>query len=95
MKRRLLVLLVSVFILPGCTTIKDWFTFEDDEGNVPAQLVDIDSSVRIKKLWSTGVGSGQGDGYHQLRPVINGSTIYAAGNDGTVNGMRYSFFFIP
>jgi len=81
---RLLATLVVLLALSGCSTIKGWFTMDDDEGNQPAKLVDIDTEINIRKLWSTGVGSGQGDGYYHLRPVIDGATIYAAGNDGTV-----------
>lgn len=81
--RTVTVLLLALF-LGGCTTVKGWFSVDDDEGRQPAELQDYEAEISIKKLWSTGVGSGQGDAYHHLRPVINGETIYAAGNDGTV-----------
>ena len=70
--------------LAACSTVKGWFSVDDEEGREPAQLVKFEPAVRVKKLWSTGVGSGQGDAYHHLRPVLNGDSIYAAGNDGTV-----------
>jgi outer membrane protein assembly factor BamB len=81
---RLLTTLTVLLALSGCSTVKGWFTVDDDESNQPAKLIDIDTEISIRKLWSTGVGSGQGDGYYHLRPTIDGATIYAAGNDGTV-----------
>jgi outer membrane protein assembly factor BamB len=40
--------------------------------------------VRFKRLWSVGVGNGQGKGFYHLRPVIDGNRIYAASNNGRV-----------
>ena len=81
--RQTAVVMLSV-TLAGCSTVEGWFTLDDDEGNTPAQLVDIDSEISIDKLWSTSVGNGQGDAYHHLRPVIADDIIYAASNDGVV-----------
>jgi outer membrane protein assembly factor BamB len=85
LQSRLLALACVLVLLPGCSTVKDWFTFDDDEDvNQPAKLESITSEIRIKKLWSTGVGDGQGTAYNHLRPAISGDVIYAAGNDGVV-----------
>jgi outer membrane protein assembly factor BamB len=81
--RRLIILLLAMS-LSGCSTVKSWFTFSEDEATEPAALLDIVPEVNIRKLWSTGVGDGQGDGFYHLRPAIDGDTIYAAGADGTV-----------
>ena len=67
-------------LLAGCGSTST----DDEESRTPAKLPKVKSEVRIKTLWSAGVGSGQGDGHHHLRPVIEGDVIYAAGNDGTV-----------
>ena len=70
--------------LSGCSTVTGWFNFDKDDGTDPVPLVDIVSEVKIRKLWSVGIGDGQGDAYYHLRPAIVGDTIYAAANDGTV-----------
>ena len=81
---RRLLLIVMMFSLFGCSTISGWFSSDDDDATAPAELTDIDETVDIDKLWSTGVGNGQGDGFYRLRPVIGGETIYAASADGEV-----------
>lgn len=83
-----LVLLLSAN-LAACSTVKGWFEFDDDEDpRQPAKLEDINETVRIDKLWSTGVGDGQGDGLYTLRPVIAGDRIYAASADGEVVALQ-------
>ena len=49
-----------VLNLGACSTVKGWFDSDDDEINQPAELVDFEESVKIKKRWSVGIGNGQG-----------------------------------
>ena len=66
-----------VVLLAACSS--------NDEINLePAELVDIDSSVKLKRLWSEGVGSGAGKHYTLMPTAILGSSIYAANVDGRV-----------
>ncbi len=82
---RWLTLLLSFSLLAGCSTISGWFEFDDDEDPYqPAELLDFEPSIKIKKQWSRGVGDGQGKGFYQLRPVLDGNTLYAASADGDV-----------
>jgi outer membrane protein assembly factor BamB len=82
------LLAISLIVtLAGCSTVKGWFDSDDDEVNQPAELVDIDESVKLRKLWSTGVGNGQGKGLYRLKPVIQGDTIYAVSEDGEVKAI--------
>jgi outer membrane protein assembly factor BamB len=81
-----LLLLAS---LAGCSTISGWFSMDDDEDpRQPAPLTDIDAQVRVKRLWSVGVGDGQGKGLYSLQPVISGDRIYAAAADGEVRAVE-------
>jgi outer membrane protein assembly factor BamB len=73
-----------VATLFGCSTIGGWFSSDDEDPTAPAALVDIDETVDIDKLWSVGVGDGQGEGFYRLHPVISGQTLYAASADGEV-----------
>lgn len=80
-----LLLLVSV---GGCSTVKGWFSDDEDDTTKPVELTDIKESVRIKKLWSVGVGDGQGDGLYKIQPVIGGDLIYAASSDGELRAVN-------
>ena len=67
-------------LLSGCGSNSS----KNEEDRKPAKLPKFKSEIHIKTLWSAGVGDGQGDGHHHLRPVIDGDVRYAAGSDGTV-----------
>lgn len=81
---RWIIVLALLAGLSACSTVQGWFDSDDDKPNQPAELVDFEESVKLRKLWSTGVGDGQGKGYYKLQPVIQGATIYAASADGEV-----------
>ena len=74
------VLLTS---LSACSTISGWFDYDDeDDPKQPAPLLEFEETVKIKKLWSHGVGDGQGAGFYSIQPVISGDAIYVASADG-------------
>ena len=82
---RWLLAVTLVMSLSACSTIKGWFEFDDDDDpKKPAELQAIDQTIKIKKLWSHGIGNGQGDGFYKIQPAIAGSSIYIAAADGTV-----------
>lgn len=82
-------LLLSALLVSGCSTMKGWFSIDDDDDpRQPAELQDIEETVAVKRLWSTGVGKGQGDGLYRIEPVIGGERIYAASSDGEVQALE-------
>ena len=56
----------------------------DDEELKPAELIDIDPKVSIKRVWSTKIGDKAEFLRVALRPVGDGNRIYAASRDGNV-----------
>lgn len=77
---RLLILLLATMLLGACGIFGD----KDDEDLEPKELVDFQQTLKLKKVWSAKLG---GDAEFQrvaLRPVGDGTHIYAAGSDGTV-----------
>lgn len=85
-----LVTLAMVFSLMGCSTISGWFDSDDEDPKQPVELEGITQTVKIKRLWSAGVGDGQGDGFYRLQPVIDGDRIYAASAEGEVAAFERS-----
>ena len=81
-------LMLFIFSLQGCGTIKGWFSDEEDNPREPAELTKISSSVAIKKIWSVSVGNGQGEGLYRIKPFISNDTIYVASNDGQIKAIN-------
>ncbi len=71
--------------LNACSVINN--IFGDDEGEEPAELVNFDSEVTIRRLWSTDIGDGQGDKYNRLKPAIEGDVIYVVANNGLLRAL--------
>lgn len=57
---------------------------DEDAALAPAELVEFSPEVEIRKVWSTGVGNGQGKLYNRLQPALYGDAIYVAAENGTV-----------
>ncbi|MFT4875223.1 outer membrane protein assembly factor BamB, partial [Congregibacter sp.] len=82
-------LLLILATLTGCETVSDFFEMGDeDDPQQPAELIDLDQQLDVRKLWSVGVGDGQGDGLYKLQPVIDGNVIYAAAAEGEIRAVE-------
>ncbi|MFM1895608.1 MAG: hypothetical protein RLZZ385_682 [Pseudomonadota bacterium] len=81
------LLLIALAGLTACGNLNPLNWFSDDEVEQPAELTDIQQEVRLRRLWSVSVGNGQGKEFNRLEPVIDGSTLYAASENGTVMAM--------
>jgi outer membrane protein assembly factor BamB len=82
------LLLSQLLILGGCETVSEFFEMNDDEDpQQPAELIDIEQQLSVRKLWSVGIGDGQGDGLYRLQPIIADNLIYAASADGEVRAV--------
>lgn len=74
------VALLLVSLMSGCGI----FSSDDDEETKPAPLVDITEEQSFDKVWSQGVGNGQGKLYYRIRPAVVGDRIFVAANNGDV-----------
>ena len=77
---RLTGLAIAALILSGCSL----FGGDDEEELEPAELVKIQTTVNIKKLWSAKVGDEAEFLRVMLQPAGDGNRIYAASRDGNV-----------
>ena len=80
---RLASLLVSSVLLTSCG-----FFGDKDEELQPKELVEISPRVKVTRLWSTSVGGDAEFLQLGLRPVGDGSRIYAASRDGNVVALQ-------
>ncbi len=75
------LLIVAVLAMSACS--------KDDEIELePAKLVDIQTTINIKKLWSAKLGGDAEFLRVNLRPAGDGNRIYAASRDGKVSAFQ-------
>ena len=82
MRKFLGLALVVVLVLPGCSTVRDWFRSDKTKATDPVALTEIEGALRVEKLWSTSLGDGEGRLGFRQRPAFDGSTVYAASDEG-------------
>ena len=76
---RYLLALSAAALLAGCGLFGD-----DDEELEPAELIEFETRVPVKRLWSTTVGGDAEFLRVALRPMGDGNRIYAASVNGNV-----------
>ena len=78
-----LLALLAVLALPGCSTVGEFFG-DDEDAPKPAKLESFQPAIEVETLWSHRATSGGGDRHVELRPVVAGGRVFAAGRDGDV-----------
>jgi outer membrane protein assembly factor BamB len=76
---RALVTLLVMLAVAACS--------KDKEIDPPAELTDIDASLRIERDWSRGFGGDADRLRLALRPEIVGETVYGISHDGDVEAL--------
>lgn len=77
-----MALLLGVLALPnaGCSALGG-----DEDANPPAELTSFKPTVRVKKIWSAGLGDDSESLRLALQPASDGAHVFAAAHDGTVS----------
>lgn len=75
------LLAAGAIFTSGCSL----FGGDDDEPDAPVELPDFKSTLKIKKVWSAGLGDETEFLRLALAPASDGSRIFAAANDGRVS----------
>jgi outer membrane protein assembly factor BamB len=81
----------AMFLLAGCGGISDRVTSfmgGEDNAEPPSPLVEIDTRVKVTRLWGNDMGKGSGDRYLKLAPVYAQETIYVAEYDGEIKAVN-------
>jgi outer membrane protein assembly factor BamB len=81
MTRVLVTALLCLSLLQAC---KSWGNPEPGD---PAPLVDFDTTLKVKKIWSTGVGDGMGKEGISMAPIFADGVIYAADYKGQLTAL--------
>src|SRR5690606_154445 len=87
MLKRMAAMAVLVSLLAGCSTVKGWFGGKNAEAKKaaePAELVDFDPSVDVRKAWSANLGDGERRIGARQGPVVADGRVYAAAAEGRV-----------
>ena len=87
MRKLLGLAIVGVLLLPGCTTVRDWFRTDDAKSTDPTKLVEIENALKVEKLWSESLGDGEGKLGFRQRPGFDGSTLYAVTSEGALRAI--------
>ena len=77
--RRTLVALAALGAVAACT--------QDKNVQPPAELVDINSTLAVQKLWSASVGDGAEKLRLSLGIAVDGDTVFAAARDGEITAL--------
>lgn len=75
---------VAAFVLSGCSIFGGG---DDDEELEPLELVDIEETLDVRRLWSEKLGGGSESLRIGLNPSGDGNRIYAASYDGNVSAL--------
>jgi outer membrane protein assembly factor BamB len=83
-----LLFLILVLQLAACGSL-DPMSLLEDKPNVepPAELVDLNNSINVRKLWSASVGSGSAEDRVKLVPYVHDARVYVANREGQVKAL--------
>ncbi|MEJ7747307.1 MAG: PQQ-binding-like beta-propeller repeat protein, partial [Luteimonas sp.] len=85
MLKRATAVVLCMFLLAGCTTVKGWFGGRGkDKALEPAKLVEFTPTATVSKLWSVSAGKGEERLGLQQKPAIADGRVYAAAVEGGV-----------
>lgn len=83
-------LLIAILFAAGTCGLSGCGLFGGDKSNVepPAELVDFEDSLRIRRSWNRKVGGGTERLRLGLSPATDGAHIFAGSHDGTVSALN-------
>ena len=77
-----LIFLIAPLFLIACSGF-----FDKDNTPAPTPLTNITPEIKPHRLWTTQTGSGTGDEYLKMNPVVSASAIFTASSTGMVTAI--------
>jgi len=71
---------VAAFAIAGCS----WFSSDDEDELLPAELLEFEQTLDVRRVWSENIGDGTEFLRIGLSPAGDGNRLYAASYDGNV-----------
>jgi outer membrane protein assembly factor BamB len=87
MRKLLGLAIVAALVLPGCSTVRDWFRSDKNKATDPVELVDIADARKVDELWSESLGDGEGRLGFRQRPGFDGTTVFAVTDGGALRAI--------
>lgn len=88
MRKSLGPALLSILLLSGCATVRDWFRSDAEQAAAPLALTPIESARTVTRLWSRSLGQPEGGFGLRQRPAFDGSTVYAVTGRGALRAIE-------
>lgn len=79
---KLALLAACAIALAGCSTVKGWFGGKSGKELKPAELTEFAPTAKAERLWSVGLGNGEGKLGARQGPAIADGRVYAAALEG-------------
>lgn len=77
---RIILLIAAALLVAGCS--------KEKEVAPPAELVEFDAVMNVRKVWSAGTGGGDDVLRLGLQPAVEGERVYVAGHGGDVQALE-------
>ncbi len=88
MLRRIALICLIAFTLNGCSTVKGWFDGKSKSTVAePAELTKMTNAIKVTRLWSSGVGSGEGKLWLRQKPAVDGNKVFVVDDGGKVRAL--------
>ena len=84
MRKTLVVALLAALVLPGCSTVREWFRSDSQKASAPAELQDIAGEKPVEELWSESLGEGEVATTLRQRPALEAGVLYAVTAEGGI-----------
>lgn len=73
--------------MTGCTTVRNWFTDDEESASAPAALKEIPAAFAVATAWKAGVGKGEADLGLRQGPAVDGGRVFVAAVKGGVRAL--------